>query len=147
MGKALRQEHIDFFTARMNDHDQVVDWEPIMSEEEYLFKVTRMISGYKSEVIVHLTDAYRYGLAEFYARPAQLGSGSFVVVGMPHADAATEAIETAKMAQIGIGHIGKLMGALNYERVWEYMTPDERREEEMNKQRRKAGRSGRNLPQ
>ena len=30
-----------------------------MSEEEYLLKVTRTISGYKSEVIAHLTDACR----------------------------------------------------------------------------------------
>ena len=98
-------------------------------------------------MIVHLTDAYRYGLAEFYARPTQLRSGSYVVIGMPHADAATEAIETAKLAQVGIGHIGKFMGALNYKRMWEYMTPDERRQEEEKQLRRKAGSLGRDLSQ
>ncbi len=139
MGRALRQEHIDFFTARMNEHDQVSNWEPIVSQDEYLFKVTRTLLRSQSGVIVHLTDAYRYGLAEFYARPDQLRAGSYVVIGKPHADAAAEVIDPAKLAHIGIGHIGKFMGALNYEKIWEYISPDERRQEEVEQQRRRAG--------
>ncbi len=139
MGKALRQEHIEFFTARMNHYDRVINWEPIASQDEYLFKVTRTLSGSKSDVVVHLTDAYRYGRAEFYARPGQLRAGSYVVIGMPHADAATEVIETAKLAHIGIGHIGKFMGALNHKNIWEYISPDERRQKEAEQQRRRAG--------
>ena len=139
MGKALRQEHIEFFTARMNDHDRVINWEPIASLDEYLFKVTRTLSGSKSDVIVHLTDAYRYGLSEFYARPGQLRAGSYVVIGMPHADAPDEVIETAKLAHIGIGQIGKFMGALNYKNIWKYTSPDERQQKEAEQQRRRAG--------
>ena len=139
MGKALRQEHIDFFTARMNVHDRVTNWEPIVSQDEYLFKITRTISGSKSDVIVHLTDAYRYGLADFYARPGQLRAGSYVVIGMPHADAAAKVIETAKLAHIGIGHIGKFMGALNHKNIWEYISPDERQQNEAEQQRKRAG--------
>ena len=139
MGKALRQEHIDFFTARMNEHDRVINWEPIASQDEYLFKITRTFSGSKRDAIVHLTDAYRYGLAEFYARPDQLRAGSYVVMGMPHADAAAEVIEMAKLAHIGIGHIVKFMGALTHKNIWEYISPDERRQKEAEQQRRRAG--------
>ena len=130
MGKALRHEHLSFFTTRMAEHSRVYTCKPVPDQHEYLFKVRRILSGSKSDVIVHLTDAYRYGLAEFFARPKQLQAGSYVVVGMPHADAAPEVIEEAKKHRIGIGHIGKFMGALNYMNIWEYTTADERRRRE-----------------
>ena len=105
MGKALRPEHIAFFINRMDEHNLVNYWELIESQDEYLFRIRRILSGSKSDVIVHLTDAYRYGLAEFYARPNHLKTGSYVVIGMPHADADADVIETAKKQQIGIGHV------------------------------------------
>ena len=137
MGKALRPEHISFFTKRMDEHDLVCNCVLIANEHEYLFKIKRSLPGSESEVIVHLTDAYRYGLAEFYARPKQLCAGSYVVIGMPHADAYSEVIETAKKERIGIGHIGKFMGALNYNNLWEYVTPEEREQEEEEQRRKK----------
>lgn len=139
MGKALRQEHITYFTARMDDHDRVTYWEPIVDEHEFLFRIRRTSNPSRPDVIAHLTDAYHYGLAEFFARPKQLGAGSFVVMGMPHADFAPEVVETAKKHHIGIGHIGKLMGALNYQSIWEYMTPEECKQKEDEEKRRRAG--------
>ena len=138
MGKSLRREQIGFFTARMDEHNLVSSWEPIANQHEYLFMIRRTLAGSKSDVIVHLTDAYRYGLAELFARPKQLRAGSYVVIGVPHADADVEVIEIAKNHRIGIGHIGKFMGALNYENIWEYMTPEERRQKEQEQQRRVA---------
>ncbi len=125
MGKALRPEHLEFFANRMNEHDRVISWQVIPSDEEFLFQITRRVGSSNQSLVVHLTDSYRYGLAEFYARPRQLRRGAFVVIGMPHADASEEVIEEAKNSQIGIGHIGKFMGALNYRKVWEYITPEE----------------------
>ena len=139
MGKSLRQEHITFFTVRMSEHSLVSNWEPIPDEHEYLFKIVRTLPGAQSDVVVHLTDVYRYGLAEFFARPEQLRAGSFVVLGMPHADAAPDAIETAKKERIGIGHLGKFMGALTQKDIWEYISPDERRQKEEEQRRRQAG--------
>ena len=138
MGKVLRREHITFFTARMDEHNQVSNWVLVSNEHEYLFRVRRKLSTSESDVIVHLTDAYRYGLAEFFARPKQLRAGSYVVIGMPHASADGEVIEKAKEHRIGIGHIGKFMGALNYKNIWEYMTPEERRQK-TEEQRRRVG--------
>ena len=136
MGKALRPEHIAYFTTRMDEHSRVKNWEPIENEEEYLFRIRRTLSGRKSDVIVHLTDAYRYGRGEFIARPNQLGTGSYVVIGMPHASADPEVIELAKDRRIGVGHIGRFMGALNYRKIWEYMTPEELRQQAEQLQRR-----------
>ena len=137
MGKELRKVHIAFFTERMDEHSRVSNWMPISNQHEYLFSITRTRSGCESDVIVHLTDAYRYGLAEFFARPRQLRSGSYVVIGMPHASADSEVIERAKEDRIGIGHIGKFMGALNSKNVWEYLTPDEEREQSRRDQAQK----------
>ena len=135
MGKALRPEHVAFFTTRMNEHSRVIRWEMIDHQHEFLFKITRDLSGRASKVTVHLTDAYRYGFAEFFARPSRLRVGSFVVIGMPHAYADSEVIEQAKEQRIGIGHIGKFMGALNSKNIWEYMTPAERQEKEEQRRR------------
>ena len=114
----------------MIDHDKVISLTVIPSEEEYLFRISRQVGNSTNDVIVHLTDVYRYSLAEFYARPAELRAGSFVVIGMPHADAYEDVIEEAREERIGIGDIGKFMGALNYMRLWEYLTPEERRQKE-----------------
>lgn len=130
MGKALRPEHLNFFYARMNGHSRVLSWGPIPDQHEYLFRITRILSGSRSDILVHLTDAYRYGLAEFYSRPGRLKAGSYIVIAMPHANAAAEVIEIAKEHRIGIGKIRKFMGALNAKNTWEYMTPEERRQKE-----------------
>ena len=130
MGKVLRPEHLGFFAARMNQHSRVINWVPIQNEHEYLFRITRKLRGMESDVTVHLTDAFLYSLGEFLARPNELGTGSYVVIGMPHASAASDVIEVARRERIGIGHIGKFMGALNYKNIWEYVSPEERRQRE-----------------
>ena len=135
MGKTLLPRHLDFFTARMDEHSAVARLEPIPSEDEYLFRIVR-VSDSRNDVIVHLTDAYHYGLADLFARPRQLRSGSFVVLGLPHGSFDDDVVAAARARRIGVGHIGKLMGALNYERVWEYMTPEER-----DKQNREGGKA------
>ena len=140
MGKDLRSEHISFFTDRMDEHHLVGSWEVIDNQHEYLFKVRRTLFGSESEVVVHLTDAYCYSLAEFYVRPNQLQAGSYVVIGMPHADAEREVIELAKKERIGIGHNKKFMGALNLENVWEYLSPEEREQKREEQRRRKQRR-------
>ena len=127
MGKSLLPVHLRFFTERMDEHDLVIRWELIDDEQEYLFRIRRSLSGTQDEIIVHLTDAYRYGLAEFYARPNQLRAGSYVVIAILHASAAYEVTEKANEARIGIGYTKDFMGALNYRNVWEYVSPEERR--------------------
>ena len=77
MGKALRLEHLTFFTARLDDHSRISKWELIDDEHEYLFRVVRTLSGSTNDVIVHLTDAYRYGLAEFFCK-SEAASNRFI---------------------------------------------------------------------
>ena len=52
---------------------------------------------------------------------------SFVVLGLPHAIAPRGPIVAeAREDGVGLGAIGKFMGALNSRDVWEYETPEER---------------------
>ena len=135
MGKVLLQQHLNFFTSRMNEHNLVVRWQPVIDEHEYIFKIRRTLSGTESDLFVHLTDAYSYGLADFLTRPSQLRKGSFVIIGMPHASVAFEVIEQAREHRIGVGYIGKFMGALNFRSIWEYTTAEERKWREDEKSR------------
>jgi hypothetical protein len=61
---------------------------------------------------------------------------SFVVLGLPHAHEASSAlIAEARSDGVGIGHIGKFMGALNSHDVSTYETPEERRAREAGSRR------------
>jgi hypothetical protein len=114
----------------MNEHSRVVSWEPLDNDDEYLYRITRTQG--LPEVYVHLTDAYEYSRAEYLARPAEVvGSNSFVLLGDPNANDATSAlIAEARSDGVGVGKIGKFMGALNSRDVSEYESPQERQERE-----------------
>ena len=128
MGKSLHTTHINFFASRMNDHDLVVSWAAIPDADEYLFRVKRKLNGSVSSVVVHLTDAYRYGLADFHSRHKRIKRGSFVVLAMPHAAVNLETVDLARDHGVGVGFVKKFMGALNYREIWKYEGPEERRE-------------------
>ena len=143
MGKVLRREHLAFFTERMDEHNRVLTCEMIPDRYEYLFRVKRTLRGRESDVIVHLTDAYQYSFSEFYNRPDQLRSSSFVVLGLPHGSADSDVIEEAKEHCIGVGHIGKFMGALTRRDLWEYESPEERQLKREAQRRRNSRRQRR----
>lgn len=124
MGRELRSEHLAFFHARMTEHDVVEAVDVLPNNDEYVFRITRTRG--RSAVNVHLTDAYSYGKVEYASRPNEIQRGSFVVLGLPHGSYEDKVMEGARRDGIGIGHIGKLMGALNSDRAWEYETPDEK---------------------
>src|SRR6267378_5532544 len=99
MGRALHRQHIRWFLERMNGHDKVKSCTPIDSDDEFLFRVERV--GGLRDIVVHLTDAYRYGEVDFLARPKEIGRGAYVVMGMPHADYDENLV--GKMRDQGVG--------------------------------------------
>jgi hypothetical protein len=108
----------------MNEHNRVDTWEPLDNDEVYLYLVRRTMG--LPDVRVHLSDAYEYTRAEYLARPAEMTKrNSFVVLGLPHATTPRGTlVAEAGEDGVGIGDIGKFMGALNSRRVWEYQTPE-----------------------
>jgi hypothetical protein len=104
----------------MSDHSKVLSCTMLDVDDEYLFLIKR--SGGLSDVIVHYSDTYEYSRATFQTRPPKVGRNSFVLV-VPHAPESDLTVYEARKLGIGIGKIGKLMGALNSEKVWEYDGP------------------------
>ena len=127
MGKELHRSHLAFFRARMTDHTAVSKYHVIHSGDHYLFNVD-LVKG--SSIIVLLTDAYQFGLADTLLMPKNI---DYVVMGMPHAGYSEDAARVLKAKHIGIGHIGKFMGAINTPKPWEYRTPEERKADQKEK--------------
>jgi hypothetical protein len=119
----------------MTEHSCVEGWEPLDNDAEYLYLITRTRG--LPDVRVHLSDAYEYTRAEYLARPAEVTApNSFVVLGLPEAYEPSEAlIGEARTEGLGIGKIGKFMGALNSRDVSEYETPEERQDRERGSRR------------
>jgi hypothetical protein len=110
----------------MIEHTCVERWEPLDNAVEYLYLIERKRG--LPDVRVHLSDAYEYSRGEYLARPEEVAGGNvFVVLGDPHASGPSAAlVAEARKDRVGIGHIGKFMGALNSRNVWEYEAPEER---------------------
>lgn len=124
----------------MSEHNCVASREPLDNDEEYLYLITRTRG--LPDVRVHLSDAYEYSRAEYLARPAEVTKrNSFVVLGDPHAISPRgELVAEARKDGIGIGDIGKFMGALNSRNVWEYEAPEERQNGRPSLRRERPGR-------
>ncbi len=56
----------------MDEHDRVVNWEPIANEYEFLFRIRRTLDGSRSDVIAHLTDAVKGGVKTYQRGGAKL---------------------------------------------------------------------------
>jgi hypothetical protein len=109
----------------MDSHSCVASYTRLAVDEEFLYRIQRK-SGLPP-VVVHLSDAYEYGLAEYLARPRQIGEGDFIIIARPEARAvAHSVIQSGRDDKIGIGKIGKLMGALNSHTVWTYVPPEDK---------------------
>lgn len=118
MGKNLSEYfHISFFVARMKGMEDIVEaLEPIPNAGNYLYRIKRRKG---SAVIVHLSDAYSYGEADYDARPAQIKKGAFVLIALPHGDYDEDLVPRATKDGIGVGKISDLMRALNYQDITE----------------------------
>jgi len=74
-------------------------------------------------------------MQDYYRRPDLLKAGGFVVVARPEAGFDSTIVEIAAADRVGIGQIGKLMGALNLKDHWNYRTKEERELEKRGRRR------------
>jgi hypothetical protein len=121
----LHPSIIRFFVERMEGHSVVEQCIQQNAGAEIIFEIQR--KNDLPSLLVHLSDAYDYGLGEYLAHPRSLGHGDFILIADPNADWDESLVERARKDKIGIGKIGKLMGALNLRNVWAYETPEERK--------------------
>ncbi len=106
----------------MREHSNVASIQDQSTDNFFLYRVNRKRYG---DLIVWLSDAYRFGDMDFHNRPVELGAGDFILVAKPEGGFSVSA-ELIRNARIGVGQIAKLMGALTSRNPWEYLTPEER---------------------
>jgi len=111
----------------MDDHGNVDRLEDITTEEFYLFTIRR--ARQRDSLTVWLSDAYIFGDMDFFNRPQELQRGDFILVAKPEGGFQVHD-ELIADAHIGVGKIGKFMGALNHRNPWEYLTHEERERRE-----------------
>ncbi len=121
---ALHYTILKFFEARMDEHDCVEAFTRLPVEGEYVYLIERTHG--RSAINVLLSDAYRFGVADFLGRPGEIGKGDFILIAKPHGDCDDESVARARREGIGLGDIRKLMGALNLGDVSKYLTPAEK---------------------
>lgn len=124
MGTDLKPSVLAFFTARMTEHSRVRSFTRLAVEEEYIFEIRRRDE--LPNLNVHVSDAYDYGIVDYLARPREIGRGDFILIARPEAKFDRSLIARARNDGIGIGMIGKFMGALNLREPCKHIPKDER---------------------
>lgn len=118
MGKDLHYSIRPFIEQALNNHCAVESIEPIVLDDFYAYMVNRR-RGMASMVVV-LSDDYYFGAASLQSKPAILKDGGFFLIAKPEA---TGFGGNKPNEKLGIGKIGKLIGALNREDFWNYEPP------------------------
>ena len=79
MGRDLYYTIPKFFEESINNHAMVVLLERIDNstvDNDFLYLVHR--KNGLSDILVHASDAYSYTLTDYYQKPRQITSGSFI---------------------------------------------------------------------
>jgi hypothetical protein len=104
---------LQFFIEKMKIHDLVDRCERLPIEDDCIFKIYRRRN--LPPVTVFLSDAYDYGFGEYLTKPRGV---DFILIARPEAGFDPSLIARAKADKLGIGKIGKFMGALNNRDIW-----------------------------
>lgn len=122
MGKDIHYSLISFFEERMKGHDKVESYSRQDDPNDILYTIDRTAG--LSTLTVYLSDAYAFTLNDYYSKPEILQKGDFILVTKPEASYNSAAEDVARIEGIGLGPIGKLMGALNKRDVSTYVIPE-----------------------
>jgi hypothetical protein len=108
----LHHSTITFFESKMSTHTKVRRFTRNATvPNEHIYEIERK-DGLPS-VTVLLSDAYRFGHADYLGRPPCIRRGDYILIARPEADFDASIIKPATKDGIGLGKIGTFMGALN----------------------------------
>lgn len=118
MGKNSHYSIRPFIEKALNNHNAVEKLEKIEIDDFYAYKITRRRG--LSSLIVVLSDDYYFNSESIQKKPAILKDGGFFLKARPEGGGIEESIPEEKL---GLGKIGKLLGAINKEDFWNYEPP------------------------
>jgi hypothetical protein len=126
MGKDLHYSIFRFFENALNQNNNVDSWTREDTKTDCLYLVKRNMGG---DILIHVSDSYRYTLNDYYQKPNTLGKSSFIYIARPEAAYDWSIADIAKNDKISIGKFGAVMGALHKDKHWLFI-PKERREDD-----------------
>lgn len=121
MGKNLHYSIRPYIEDALNSHNAVKCIESIELDDFYAYEIKRRNM---SSLILVLSDDYYFGSSSLYNKPDILKDGGFFLIARPEASGIEKNIPQEKL---GIGKLGKLLGALNREDYWNYFPPSDKK--------------------
>ncbi|WP_339848054.1 hypothetical protein [uncultured Dokdonia sp.] len=118
MGKNLHYSIRPFVENALNNHNAVESLEKIELDDFYAYKITRR-RGLSSFIVV-LSDDYYFNSESLQKKPAILKDGGFFLKARPEGYGIARSIPEEKL---GLGKLGKLLGAIHKEEYWAYEPP------------------------
>jgi transposase-like protein len=100
------------FQFRYNNRDRVA-----LDSEDVVYRIER--TGGRSGLYLFYSDAYEFGLAEYFGRPTLIRRGSIILL-KPETKLTGDVIDRSKEDGILVGKFRTLMGALNWNDVYKY---------------------------
>ena len=119
MTKDLYYTIPEYFISRMREHSSVESVDDVSTNEHYLYRIRRTRYG---DTLVWLSDAYSFTDMDYVNRPDQLTRGDYIVIAKPEGGGGAS-YHLVEAAQIGVGKLASLMGALNKREMWTYVEP------------------------
>lgn len=112
--------HYRFFESQLRLHSKISKFEKI---QDGLYKIA--IKGGR-ELKIFICECYSFGVAEYYEVVEKLGEVDAIVINSNWCGYSPDAKQHCRELSIGVFKIGEFMGAVNLQRFWEYIAPDER---------------------
>jgi hypothetical protein len=112
MGKNLHYSILPFVKKALAEHTNVSKIEMINDSDFYIIKVYR---NFGSDLHVVLSDDYYFGDYAQIEAHSILKDGGFILIARPEA---TNSEGNDVKSRIGVGKIGRLLGALNKPDYW-----------------------------
>lgn len=123
MGKDLHHTILKFFFARMGEHDAVSNLSLLNHEDEFLYRIRRDRFG--DEITVWLSDAYLFTEANLHNAPQEIADNDYIIIAKPEGGYNLD-YDLIRREKIGVGNIGKFMGAINLPEPWRFLDGYER---------------------
>ena len=118
MGKDLHPSILPFIERALTFHGKVKSFELVKDPEFFIYHILRK-NGLRNLYVV-LSDDYYFGDYGKMTMHPILKKGGFILIARPEA---TNHNENDSDLKLGVGKIGKLLGALNKDDYWNYEPP------------------------
>ena len=118
MGKDLHYTIRPFIERVLLGHQNVQSFELLENPQYFIYKICRKQG--MSDLKVILADDYHFGEVSKLKIMPLLKGGGYILLAKPEANGI---VSNDTENKVGIGKIGKLLGALNVEEYWNYIPP------------------------